>query len=205
MTQLRAITLWEPWASLIASGVKTIETRSWATKYRGPLAIHAAARPVREKLVLGDYEAWPADTKDRPHPNHPGGRPARLYCNKGPWLSAATWRPLTFGAVVATADLVDCLPMVNIGEETAITRLEIGTWGGDPNLMICGPQPDGDDIDPSDFYERDVTDQLPYGDFTPGRWAWLLENVRPVALPIPARGRQQLWTWTDPRVSASDV
>ena len=25
----------------------------------------------------------------------------------------------------------------------------------------------------------DVTDQLPYGDFAPGRWAWLLTNVQP--------------------------
>lgn len=41
---MKAITLWQPWASLIASGLKTIETRSWKTEYRGLLAIHAAAR-----------------------------------------------------------------------------------------------------------------------------------------------------------------
>lgn len=39
---LKAITLWQPWASLVAAGVKRNETRSWATSYRGPLAIHAA-------------------------------------------------------------------------------------------------------------------------------------------------------------------
>lgn len=37
-----AITLWQPWASLIALGAKQIETRSWNLRYRGPLAIHAA-------------------------------------------------------------------------------------------------------------------------------------------------------------------
>ena len=41
-----AITLWQPWATLIAIGAKTIETRSWGTSYRGPLAIHAAKRPM---------------------------------------------------------------------------------------------------------------------------------------------------------------
>lgn len=39
---MKALTLTQPWASLVALGHKRIETRSWATKYRGPLAIHAA-------------------------------------------------------------------------------------------------------------------------------------------------------------------
>lgn len=40
---MKAITLTQPWATLVAIGAKTIETRSWATSHRGPLAIHAAA------------------------------------------------------------------------------------------------------------------------------------------------------------------
>ena len=38
---MKALTIQQPWASVITMGVKTIETRSWSTKYRGPLAIHA--------------------------------------------------------------------------------------------------------------------------------------------------------------------
>src|SRR3546814_14671667 len=41
---LKAISLWQPWASAIALGHKSIETRHWPTKYRGELAIHAAKR-----------------------------------------------------------------------------------------------------------------------------------------------------------------
>lgn len=41
---MKTISLWQPWASAIAAGLKTIETRSWETKYRGPLAIHASKR-----------------------------------------------------------------------------------------------------------------------------------------------------------------
>lgn len=37
------VSLWQPWASLIGHG-KLIETRSWRTDYRGPLAIHAAQK-----------------------------------------------------------------------------------------------------------------------------------------------------------------
>lgn len=36
------ITLTQPWATLMALGWKTIETRSWSTRFRGPIAIHAA-------------------------------------------------------------------------------------------------------------------------------------------------------------------
>lgn len=41
---MKALTLWEPWASLAVLGEKEYETRSWPTKYRGPLAIHAGKR-----------------------------------------------------------------------------------------------------------------------------------------------------------------
>lgn len=39
---MKAITLWQPWATLMAIDAKQFETRSWATAYRGLLAIHAA-------------------------------------------------------------------------------------------------------------------------------------------------------------------
>lgn len=41
---MKALTLWQPWASLVALRVKLYETRCWTTRYRGPLAIHAAAK-----------------------------------------------------------------------------------------------------------------------------------------------------------------
>jgi hypothetical protein len=40
--KVKAISLWEPWASLMRAGAKTIETRSWYTNYRGPLLICAS-------------------------------------------------------------------------------------------------------------------------------------------------------------------
>jgi hypothetical protein len=41
---MKALTLWQPWATLVAMEVKKIETRCWSTKYRGELAIHSAAK-----------------------------------------------------------------------------------------------------------------------------------------------------------------
>jgi uncharacterized protein (UPF0264 family) len=40
-----ALSLKQPWATLLAHGLKTIEVRSWATRLRGPLLIHAARIP----------------------------------------------------------------------------------------------------------------------------------------------------------------
>ncbi len=54
MTEIRALTLHQPYASLIARGLKTFETRSWTTSYRGILAIHA-----------GKYDAGTGDELPR--------------------------------------------------------------------------------------------------------------------------------------------
>lgn len=44
MKTMKALTIWQPWASLLACGAKKYETRSWATKYKGQIAIHAAIK-----------------------------------------------------------------------------------------------------------------------------------------------------------------
>lgn len=55
---MKAISLWQPWASAVALGHKKNETRGWATKYRGELAIHAAKRFGRDEgIFLGELIA----------------------------------------------------------------------------------------------------------------------------------------------------
>lgn len=39
---MKGMSLYEPWATLIALGEKRFETRSWSTTYRGPLLICAS-------------------------------------------------------------------------------------------------------------------------------------------------------------------
>jgi len=79
---MRAISLWQPWASAIALGLKQIETRHWWTDYRGPLAVHAAKR-------------WGPDERDT----------ACLFARRFDQRLAAP--PL--GAIIATACIVDCV------------------------------------------------------------------------------------------------
>lgn len=47
---MKALSLWQPWATLIALGEKQVETRSWSTNYRGQIAIHAAKRMEPDQL-----------------------------------------------------------------------------------------------------------------------------------------------------------
>jgi hypothetical protein len=45
---MKALSLWQPWASLWLSPAKIHETRHWPTKYRGWLAVHAAKKFEKE-------------------------------------------------------------------------------------------------------------------------------------------------------------
>jgi hypothetical protein len=103
---LKAISLWQPWATLIALGHKRFETRSWGTSYRGPIAIHAAKRQL-----AGD-DCYILDELSTAHG-------LKLPFNED----------LPFGAVVATATLADVLLMTPdlIQEQTAL-ELDLGNW-----------------------------------------------------------------------------
>src|SRR3989339_577320 len=60
---MKAISLWQPWASLCAVGAKLYETRSWSTSYRGPLLICAAKGGLCTGAILELIEKEPAFRK----------------------------------------------------------------------------------------------------------------------------------------------
>jgi hypothetical protein len=58
----KAITIKQPYASLIMAGIKPVENRTWNTSYRGTLLIHAGKGVVRDAMdahgdLVGDYPA----------------------------------------------------------------------------------------------------------------------------------------------------
>lgn len=130
---MKALSLWQPWATLIAIGAKTYETRSWSTDYRGPLLIHASktdkelqtcyVEPFREALVWGGFK-----------------NPLEL--------------PL--GAAVAICDLVDVMRVENVSFGT-------NSW------------------------------EKAFGDYSAGRFAWKLANVKRLDPVVPMRGMQGLF------------
>ena len=56
--EIRGLTLTQPWATLVALGLKSYETRSWDTGYRGLVAIHAAKNFPRDAQRLSQTEPY---------------------------------------------------------------------------------------------------------------------------------------------------
>ncbi|MFL5577327.1 MAG: ASCH domain-containing protein [Gemmatimonadaceae bacterium] len=69
---MKALTLTQPWATLVAIGAKTIETRSWPTHYRGEVAIHAAKGfpDWARQIVDGEPESLMVSYTERPSDCH---------------------------------------------------------------------------------------------------------------------------------------
>jgi hypothetical protein len=153
---MKAISLWQPWATLITIGAKRIETRSWATRYRGPLAIHAAKRWTGRQASLCGHGVFFEVLHTLP-----GYAPNRLG------NAIQYWRPVfQFGYVVATCRLIACVRTEEI--------LHNNLW------VAC--------VSPTKLppYEQE------FGDYTPRRWAWILDVVRPLP-PITFRGGRGLF------------
>lgn len=111
--RVKAISLWEPWASLMRTGAKTIETRSWPTRYRGPLLICAAVRKnLRDLdglLLDPDFQEGLAPLLDDPLLRLTLARRVESH-------------HLLFGMAVALVTVVDCCPT-----ESLLYRPEIET------------------------------------------------------------------------------
>ncbi len=61
---MRALTIRQPWASLIVCGEKDVENRTWTTRYRGVLAIHAGRRFDQnlqpwQRSIVAKVDAFP--------------------------------------------------------------------------------------------------------------------------------------------------
>jgi len=51
---MKILAIKQPWASLIVHGLKDVENRTWSTRYRGPLLIHASQR--RDDVTMDEIE-----------------------------------------------------------------------------------------------------------------------------------------------------
>ena len=133
---MKAITILQPWAWLLASGKKRCETRSWKTNYRGELLIHAGKKNMTDTMRQTIFESR--------HMEQAGVFDTEMVT----------------GAVIGKASLVNCVlidePIVELIKEQHL-------------------------------------DEYAFGDFTPGRYAWVMEDAKLFDKPIPARGRQGLW------------
>lgn len=105
---MKALSLTQPWATLVAVGEKRIETRSWGTQYRGPLAIHAA----RNLGPVGGLEGLKDLCQTPP------------FCDALVRAGIAFANELPLGAVVAVCRLAYCVPTEEVDAIDSPSRNE---------------------------------------------------------------------------------
>lgn len=133
---MKAITLLQPWATLVVRGEKTIETRNWNTHHRGAILIHASKGYAGE--IVASAHSFKKRIKD--------------------------FHTLPFGAIIGKAILTEVirLPVHNLSDE----------------LM-------------NQFTLEDKA----FGDYSHGRYAWMLEDAIEFTKPIKSKGSLHIWTY----------
>lgn len=129
---MKVLSLTEPYATLIKNGVKTIETRSWKTNYRGILYIHASSTKI------------PEESK-----------------NNKQLMQLVNIEELNFGNIICSCELQDCIKMTD------------------------------------DYIEEIKKNKNEYitGEYSRGRYAWILKNIKVLENPIPTKGHLGIWNY----------
>lgn len=146
MSRMHALSVWQPYASLLAVGAKHVETRHW---------------PVAPAVV---------------------GRRVAIHAGKNP-RDMDVARTGLFKACLDTAADEDRLALVD-------NELPLGYILATATLAGCEPMGE-------DFHERYSPQEIRFGWFAPGRWAWHFDELSTLAVPIPYRGAQGVFLLDD--------
>ncbi|MCA0208159.1 MAG: ASCH domain-containing protein [Proteobacteria bacterium] len=166
---MKALTIWQPWASLIMAGAKPYEFRGW----RAPrsligqrIVIHAAARPVDEEAVSNLYYVMKfcgeCDSIAR-EAQETCLFPAKAVEVFEQHLPAYGGKGLPIGAGLGTALLGEPRNGIEIAEEFGVPR--------------------------ANDSERDDH----------ANWGWPLTDIEIWDEPIPMKGKQGFWNWPEPK------
>ncbi len=164
---MKALTMHQPWATLLALGEKTIETRSWDTKHRGLVAIHAGKKIDRSVWKLPEFRDVLLDRDDPITPQN-----------------------IQTGGVIALLGLVRTVPTgegLDARGLLAVPRFKTGCGvsrrepSGKTRGILAWNNPAAD--------RRDRA----FGDLSPGRFAWMFSGGDILAETVPCKGLQRLW------------
>jgi len=144
---MRALSLTQPWATLLATKAKRFETRGWATNLREIVAIHAA-------------KAFPDDCRE-----------LCLTPVFSKALRAGGVEKLgdvPRGAIIGTGRIVACYSTTGLSVAEALAGVG---------------------------FDRSLAEQeRAFGNYAPGRYAFVFSDVIALAQPIPCKGALGLWT-----------
>lgn len=151
---MKAISLWQPWATLIALEEKLLETRGRRINHRGETAIHAAQKWTPQQADCLDREPFRS-------------RLAHHGISRG----NAVQDNMPRGAIVAVVDLVEVYLTGDCLDYAHKTRDLRG-----PNGLTYQITPQ----------------EIAFGDYTPGRYYYVLKNIRRLYRPVLCRGMQAM-------------
>lgn len=106
---MKTLSIKQPWASLITSGIKNIENRTWKTNYRGRIYIHASSKPsfpISESILRLSIPQWdkiPLEFQNELHYN---------YLN------------VPQSSIIGEVDIIDCV----IGHSSTWTDKDCYNW-----------------------------------------------------------------------------
>lgn len=129
---MKVLTIKEPYATLIATNNKKIETRSWKTNYRGKLYIHAGLSKVTKEYDTSSINYLIQDLN------------------------------YSYGQIICEAELVDCIYMTKEYIE---------------NL------------------KNTIYQEYLVGKYEEGRYAWVLDNIKPLDKKISVKGKLGIWNY----------
>lgn len=113
MYEMRALTLFDPWATFVAHGVKQYETRSFQVSYRGPLAIHSSQRFTKYQKGLCTSRPFASVLTE--------------LALKSEWFTGM-WIDIPRGCIIAVADLVSIVSTDYIVEHISSTEQALGDY-----------------------------------------------------------------------------
>lgn len=165
---MKALTIWQPWASLIVAGAKPYEFRGWrppASLIGQRIVIHAAARKIDRDEVVDLFVTLRDRHKSEDH--RLGAAMTCLHAETALPLLARAWSPgdegpLPMAAGIGTAVLGEPRSGVEIAEEFGVPR--------------------------ANDSDRDQH----------ANWGWPMLDIDRWPLPVPMRGAQGFWNWPEP-------
>jgi len=133
---MKVLSFLQPWASLTVMGLKKLETRSWSTKHRGDLLIHASM-----------------------------GQSGALLAPEPPFSKYITdFSKLPFGAIIGKVQLTDVIKVESLHMSDAVIN-------------------------------QLTMEERAFGDYSNGRYVWVLEEPSLFNKPIYMKGTLGLWNY----------
>lgn len=167
---MKAISVCEPWASLIKMKLKWVETRSWKTDYRGDLLI-CASRTKNKNIKEYYYN----NIRPRLYDVFPISAKAKYIDSAYRFYE---YDDFPFGKALCIARLSDC---------QKIYPGLIKQYSRNENVCL------NFQYDEPETISRMMGNEIAFGDWILGRYAWIFDDIIPLNFPFDVKGRLGLF------------